>query len=78
MKPDDGGGHVDGTKECRGPFIISGGKASEWLEVCEEIFHQLAEFLPLFIVCPLPCEVHFWWNHHLHPSVVLPYLYCTP
>ena len=39
IKPYDGGSHVDGAKECVGPFIVSGGNASELLEFGKEIFN---------------------------------------
>ena len=65
IKPDDGGGHVDGAEECGGPFIVSGGNASALREFGKEIFHPMSDFIHIFIVCTLHFAVRFWWDHPL-------------
>ena len=72
IKPDDSGSHVDGAEECGGPFIVSGGNTSKLREVCEEIFHQMPDFLQVFIVYTLHFPVRLWRAHRLHSGIFPP------
>ena len=50
IKPDEGGGEIDGAQEGLGAFVVAGCDSSERLEFGEEILDQMPCFMPFLVV----------------------------
>jgi hypothetical protein len=70
IKPDDGGGEIDGPQECCGAFVIPGCNAPKLLEFGEEVFNPVSGFIPFRILFALVLPVFLWRYHGLDPSIV--------
>jgi hypothetical protein len=67
IKPGEGGGEIDGTKEVGGTFVIAGGDGTELLESGEKVLNQMTGLVEVLIVFSWGCSVRFGWDDYDRP-----------
>ncbi|MGZ9203830.1 MAG: hypothetical protein ACXW37_07390 [Nitrospira sp.] len=61
IKPGEGGGEIDGTKD-GGTFVVAGGDGAELPESREQVLNQMPCSVEVLIVFAWGCPVRFGWD----------------
>ncbi len=63
IKPDDGRGEINGSKEVTSRFVVARGNSAVLLEFAEEVLNQVTCRIKLFVVFARFLAISFGWDN---------------